>query len=79
MLFQKRSALPPWRKSRPAAGEKKLFLIIVSVLGCPKGVGGLTFNFLWNDPINFLDWSMFKGDYRLNLIIILLSKSFQVI
>ena len=40
-------------------GEKKLFLIIVNVLGHPKGVGGLTSNFLcgggmdvfWNDPI----------------------------
>jgi hypothetical protein len=40
--------------------EKKLFLIIVSVLGHPKGVGGLTSNFLggggmdvfWNDPIS---------------------------
>jgi hypothetical protein len=40
-------------------GETKLFLIIVNVLGHPKGVGGLTSNFLrgggmdvfWNDPI----------------------------
>jgi hypothetical protein len=40
-------------------GEKKLFLIIVNVLGHPKGVGGLNSNFLlgggmdvfWNDPI----------------------------
>jgi hypothetical protein len=39
-------------------GEKKLFLIIVNVLGHPKGVGGLTSYFLrgggmdvfWNDP-----------------------------
>jgi hypothetical protein len=39
--------------------EKKLFLIIVSVLGHPKGLGGLTSNFLcgggvdvfWNDPL----------------------------
>jgi hypothetical protein len=38
-------------------GETKLFLIIVNVLGHPKGVGGLTSNFLrgggmdvfWND------------------------------
>ena len=38
---------------------KKLFLIIVNVLGHPKGVGGLTSYFLrgggmdvfWNDPI----------------------------
>ena len=41
-------------------GEKKMFLIIVSVLGHLKGVGGLTSNFLrgggmdvfWNDPIS---------------------------
>jgi hypothetical protein len=41
-------------------GEKKLFLIIVNVLGHPKGVGGLTSNFLrgggmdvfWNYPIS---------------------------
>ena len=40
-------------------GETKLFLIIVNVLGHPKGVGGLTSNFLggggmdvfWNDPM----------------------------
>jgi hypothetical protein len=40
-------------------GEKKLFLIIVNVLGYPKGVEGLTSYFLheggmdvfWNDPI----------------------------
>jgi hypothetical protein len=39
-------------------GKKKLFLIIVNVLGHPKGVGGLTSYFLcgggmdifWNDP-----------------------------
>jgi hypothetical protein len=43
--------------------ETKLFLIIVNVLGHPKGVGGLTSNFLcgggmdvfWNDP--FWSWS----------------------
>ena len=42
-------------------GEKKKFLIKVNVLGHPKGVGGLTSNFLrgegkdvfWNDPLNF--------------------------
>jgi hypothetical protein len=41
-------------------GEKKLFLIIVNVLGHPKGVGGLISYFLcgggmdvfWNDPMN---------------------------
>ena len=60
-LFQKRSILPPRRKFLPSrgGGEKKLFLIIVNVLGHPKGVGGLTSYFLyggdmdvfWNDPI----------------------------
>jgi hypothetical protein len=59
--FQKRSTLPPRRKFLPSGGggERKLFLIIVNVLGHPKGVGGLTSNFLcgggmdvfWNDPI----------------------------
>jgi hypothetical protein len=42
---------------------EKMFLIIVSVLEHPKGVGGLTSNFLhgggmdvfWNDPINMLN------------------------
>ena len=58
--FQKSSTLPPQRKFLPSGGggEKKLFLIIVNVLGHPKGVGGLTSNFLcgggmdvfWNDP-----------------------------
>jgi hypothetical protein len=46
-------------------GETKLFLIIVNVLGHPKGVGGLTSNFLcgggmdvfWNDPL-FLNLSI---------------------
>jgi hypothetical protein len=62
--FQKRSTLPPWRKFLPSAGggEKKMFLIIVNVLGHPKGVGGLTSNFLcgggidvfWNDPKNVI-------------------------
>ena len=62
--FQKRSILPSRRKFLPSGegGEKKLFLIIVNVLGHPKGVGGLTSYFLrgggmdifWNDPlINF--------------------------
>jgi hypothetical protein len=61
--FQKRSKLPPWRKFLPprGGGETKLFLIIVNVLGHPKGVGGLTSNFLrgaggmdvfWNDPLH---------------------------
>jgi hypothetical protein len=58
----KSSTLPPQRKFLPSGGarEKKLFLIIVSVLGHPKGVGGLTSNFLrgggmdvfLNDPID---------------------------
>lgn len=41
-------------------GEKTLFLIIISVSGRLKGVGGLTSNFLhgedmdvfWNDPLS---------------------------
>jgi hypothetical protein len=59
--FQKRSTLPPQRKFllSGGGGETKLFLIIVNVLGRPKGVGGLTSNFLrgggmdviWNDPM----------------------------
>ena len=58
--FQKRSILPPQRKFLPSGGggEKKLCLIIVNVLGHPKGVGRLTSYFLrgsgmdvfWNDP-----------------------------
>jgi hypothetical protein len=56
--FQKRSTLPPRRKFLPSGGETKLFQIIVNVLGHPKGVRGLTSNFLrgggmdvfWNDP-----------------------------
>jgi hypothetical protein len=59
--FQKRSILPHGGNfCRPEGdrGEKKLFLIIVNVLGHPKGVGGLTSYFLrgggmdvfWNDP-----------------------------
>ena len=58
--FQKRSILPPRRKFLPSGegGEEKLLLIIVNVLGHPKGVGGLTSYFLrgggmdvfWNDP-----------------------------
>ena len=41
---QKRSMLPPQRKFVPfgGGGYKSLFLIIVSVLGHPKEVGGLT-------------------------------------
>ena len=62
-LFQKRYTPPPRRKFLPSGGggETKLFLIIVNVLGHPKGVGGLTSNFLrgggmdvfWNDPLFF--------------------------
>jgi hypothetical protein len=56
-----RSRKDPRRISLPSGGEKKLFLIIVNVLGHPKGVGGLTSNFLcgdgmdvfWNDPTLF--------------------------
>jgi hypothetical protein len=63
--FQTRSILPPRRKFLPSrgGGEKKLFLIIVNVLGHPKGVGGLTSYFLrgggmdvfWNDPLQESD------------------------
>ena len=59
-MIQHTSILPPLRKFLPSrgGGEKKLFLIIVNVLGHPKGVGGLTSNFLcgggmdvfWNEP-----------------------------
>ena len=47
-MIQHTSILPPLRKFLPSrgGGEKKLFLIIVNVLGHPKGVGGLTSNFL---------------------------------
>jgi hypothetical protein len=47
-LFQKKSILLPRRKFLPSGGggEKKLFLIIVNVLGHPKEVGGLTSYFL---------------------------------
>jgi hypothetical protein len=58
--FQKRSIFRPRRKFLPSGGggEKKLFLIIVNVLGHPMGIGGLTSYFLrgggmdvfWNDP-----------------------------
>jgi hypothetical protein len=49
----------PHRGNFWRGGEKKLFLIIVNVLGHPKGVGGLTSYFLcgggmdvfWNDPL----------------------------
>jgi hypothetical protein len=49
-------------------GEKKLFLIIVNVLGHPKGVGGLTSYFVrgggmdvfWNDPMCLSLFCYFK-------------------
>ena len=46
---------PPRRKFLPSrrVGENKLFLIIVSVLGDPKGVGGLTSNFLHRGGMDF--------------------------
>jgi hypothetical protein len=45
--FQKRSTLPPPpKKFLPCGWEKKLFLIIVNVLGHPKGVGDGISNFL---------------------------------
>ena len=45
---------PPWRKFLPSGrgGEKKLFLIIINVLGHPKGVGGLTSYFLCGGGIH---------------------------
>jgi hypothetical protein len=74
-LFQKRSVLPPRRKFLPSGegGEKKLFLIIVNVLGPPKGVGGLTSYFLcgggmdvfWNDPFRHF-WSTATGKHVKN-------------
>ena len=63
-LFQKRSTLSSQRKFLLSgeAGENNLFLIIVSVLGHPNGVGvgvggGITLNFqgmdvFWNDPMS---------------------------
>ena len=36
----KRSTLPPRRKFQPWVGEENLFLIIVSVLGHLKEIGG---------------------------------------
>jgi hypothetical protein len=75
-LFQKISTLPPQRKFLPSGGggEKKLFLIIVNVLGHPKGVGGLTSNFLrgggmdvlWNVPITYVGSSCSNTIDRLN-------------
>ena len=64
-------------------GETKLFLIIVNVLGHPKGVRGLTSNFLrgggmdvfWNDPISGgkCDWDPPSGpnitNINLNIVI----------
>jgi hypothetical protein len=35
-----------WKLPSGEGGEKNLFLIIVHVLGHPKGVGGLTSNFV---------------------------------
>ena len=45
-------------------GEKNLFLVIISVLGHPNGVGGTNFNFLggkgmdvfWNDPMKNIQY-----------------------
>jgi hypothetical protein len=75
--FQKRSTLPPRRKFLPSGGggEKKLFLIIVNVLGHPKGVGGLTSNFLrgggmdvfWNNPMTFLAKCVFSTANNLEM------------
>jgi hypothetical protein len=70
----KSSTLPPQRKFLPSGGarEKKLFLIIVSVLGHPKGVGGLTSNFLrgggmdvfLNDPIDNQNIATCNSDWE---------------
>ena len=57
-VVPEKTIFPPQGKFLPSGGEKKLFLIIVNVLGHPKGVGGLTSYFLhgggmdvfWNDP-----------------------------
>ena len=48
MVIPEKIHTPPRRKFLPSVGggETKLFLIIVNVLGHPKGVGGLTSNFL---------------------------------
>jgi hypothetical protein len=61
MGHSRKDPLPPRRKFLLSGGgvEKKLFLIIVNVLGHPKGVGVLTSNslcgggmdVLWNVPI----------------------------
>jgi hypothetical protein len=59
VTFQERFTLPLQSKFLPLGrGGEKLFLIIVSVLGIPKRVEGLTCNFFhgggmdvfWNDP-----------------------------
>jgi hypothetical protein len=48
MVVPEKIHTPPQRKFLPSGGggETKSFLIIVNVLGHPKGVGGLTSNFL---------------------------------
>jgi hypothetical protein len=59
---------------RPEGEGEKLFLIIVNVLGHPKGVGGLTSYFLcgggmdvfWNDPIEFFD-QIYKSRNKFNI------------
>jgi hypothetical protein len=66
--------LPPQKKLLPSGGgrEKKLFLIILSVLGHSKGVGGLTSNFLHgggmdvflNDPIDNQNIATCNPDWK---------------
>ena len=57
--FQKRSILHPQRKFLPSAKWEKSVLIIVFVLGHPKGVGELIFNFPHGTGIDiFLEWSI---------------------
>jgi hypothetical protein len=61
-------------------GDKKLFLIIINVLGHLKGVGGLTSYFLrgggmdvfWNDPIckitNIMDSDLAMQAEKTNVV-----------
>ena len=75
-LFQKRSILPPRRKFLPSGGggEKKLFLIIVNVLGHPKGVGGLTSYFLHGGDMVFSGMTQLEFVHNLKTVC-----SFQIL
>ena len=59
---------PPQRKFLPSGGggEKKMFLIIVSVLGHPKGVAGLQIN-IWLDR-TFVRSLLILVGHNLNLV-----------